>query len=279
MRDWINSFLSNDSSFGKVMTKIGIIIGANLLFVIVSLPVVTMGAAWAALLHVMFKVLRGTETLNPIKMFWTGLKQNFKQATIAWLIIIAVVFIGWVDIRFLLHTGGSMVNFRYAIFAVGVVLLIGAIYLFPTMVAFSNKLSVLFRSAYYFALKKPLKLIVLLFFYVVPMLLTYTDAQMMPLYAFIWCFFGFGTIGMLTAKLLVSDFAKLLPLVDSEGNYYYDENGKPLMPGDEDKLIGDNGNYSTVEEDILREMREMDMGSGKTKKKWFGLKSHDRSEK
>ena len=99
MRDWINSFLSNDSTFGKTMTKIGIIIGANLLFVIVSLPVVTIGAAWAALLHVMFKVLRGTETLNPIKMFWTGIRQNWKQATIVWLIILALGFLGWVDKR------------------------------------------------------------------------------------------------------------------------------------------------------------------------------------
>jgi len=267
MRDWINSFLSNDSTFGKTMTKIGIIIGANLLFVIVSLPVVTIGAAWAALLHVMFKVLRGTETLNPIKMFWTGIRQNWKQATIVWLIILALGFLGWVDIRYLAHTGGAMVNFRYAVYAVGVVLLIGAIYVFPVMVAFSNRLPVLFRSAYYFAFKKPLKLIVLLFFYIFPMLLTYLDAQLMPLYAFIWTFFGFGAIGMLTAKLLVSDFLPLLPLVDDEGNYYYGEDGKPLMPGDEDKIVGDSGNYSTEDADILKEMLELDMGSGKTQKK------------
>ena len=267
MRDWINSFLSNDSTFGKTMTKIGIIIGANLLFVIVSLPVVTIGAAWAALLHVMFKVLRGTETLNPIKMFWTGIRQNWKQATIVWLIILALGFLGWVDIRYLAHTGGAMVNFRYAVYAVGVVLLIGAIYVFPVMVAFSNRLPVLFRSAYYFAFKKPLKLIVLLFFYIFPMLLTYLDAQLMPLYAFIWTFFGFGAIGMLTAKLLVSDFLPLLPLVDDEGNYYYGEDGKPLMPGDEDKIVGDSGNYSTEDVDILKEMLELDMGSGKTQKK------------
>ena len=267
MRDWINSFLSNDSTFGKTMTKIGIIIGANLLFVIVSLPVVTIGAAWAALLHVMFKVLRGTETLNPFRMFWTGLKQNWKQATIVWLIMMALGFLGWVDIRFLAHQGGAMVNFRYAVYAAGVVLLIGAIYVFPVMVAFSNRLPVLFRSAYYFAFRKPLKLIVLLFFYVFPMLLTYLDAQLMPLYAFIWTFFGFGAIGMLTAKLLVSDFEPLLPLVDDEGNYYYGEDGKPLMPGDEDKIVGDSGNYSTEDADILKEMLELDMGSGKTQKK------------
>ena len=267
MRDWINSFLSNDSSFGKTMTKIGIIIGANLIFVFVSLPVVTMGAAWAAMMHVMFKVLRGSETLNPIKLFWQGLKQNWKQATIVWLIVLAGAVLGWIDIRYLMHRGGSMVNFRYAIYAVAAVLLIGVIYLYPTMVAFSNKLTVLYRSAWYFALKKPLKLIVILFFYIVPIALTYMDAQMMPLYAFIWFFFGFGAIAMLTAKLLVTEFKPYLPLVDDEGNFYYDEDGKPLMPGDEDKIAGDAGNYSTEEDDILKEMLELDMGSGKTQKK------------
>ena len=273
MRDWINSFLSNDSTFGKTMTKIGIIAGANLLFVIFSLPVVTLGAAWAATLHVMFKVLRGTETLNPFRLFWTGFRKNFRQATIAWLAIVALGLLGWVDIRFLLHMGDAGAFFRYAVYAVSVVLLIGAVFLFPTMVAFSNRLTVLLRSAYYFAFKKPLRLIVLLFFHVVPLVVTYTDIQMLPLYAFVWCFFGFGAIAMLTAKLLVNDFAKLLPLVDSEGNYYYDENGNPLMPGDEDKIIGDRGTYSTAEEDILKEMLELDMGEGKTQKKKSNRKS------
>jgi uncharacterized membrane protein YesL len=267
MRDWINSFLSNDSTFGKTMTKIGIIIGANLIFVFVSLPVVTTGAAWAATLHVMFKVLRGTETLNPFKMFWQGLKQNWKQATIVWLIVLALAALGWVDVRFLLHRGGAMVNFRYAIYAVGAVLLIGVIYLYPVMVAFSNKLTVLFRNAWYFAFRKPLKLIVIVFFHVFPLLLTYMDAQMMPLYAFIWAFFGFGAIAMLTAKLLVTEFKPFLPLVDDEGNYYYGADGKPLMPGQEDQIVGDTGNYSTDEEAILKEMLELDMGSGKTQKR------------
>ena len=45
MRERINAFLSNESSFGKLMTKLGIIIGANLMFALFSLPVFTVGAA------------------------------------------------------------------------------------------------------------------------------------------------------------------------------------------------------------------------------------------
>ncbi|MBR3077718.1 MAG: YesL family protein [Oscillospiraceae bacterium] len=258
MRERINAFLFNESSFGKLMTKLGIIIGANLMFVLFCMPVVTIGAAWAALDHVMLKTLRGDGVLNPFKQFWAGFKSNFKQATIAWLAVLAVAALGWVDVRFLLHMGGAMVKFRYAIYAVGVVLLIGVIYLFPTMAAFANRLPVLFRSGYYFAFKKPLKLLVLLFFHVFPLLLSYLDAQMMPLYAFIWTFFGFGAIAMLTAKLLLPQFKPLLPLVDDAGDFILDENGTPLMPGQEDQIPGEGAGEKSQAE-ILEEMKKLGM--------------------
>lgn len=258
MRERINAFLANESSFGKLMTKLGIIIGANLMFVLFSLPVLTIGAAWAALEHVMLKTLRGDGVLNPFKQFWIGFRSNFKQATAAWIIVLAVAVLGWIDVRFLLHMGGPMVNFRYAIYAVGVVLLIGVIYLYPTMAAFANKLPVLFRSGYYFALKKPLRLIVLLFFHVFPLLLTYLDAQMMPLYAFLWTFFGFGAIAMLTAKLLLPLFTPLLPLVDDAGDFILDENGNQLRPGEEDKAAA-LAERKKSEAEVLEEMKKLGM--------------------
>ena len=258
MRERINAFLANESSFGKLMTKLGIIIGANLMFVLFSLPVLTIGAAWAALEHVMLKTLRGDGVLNPFKQFWIGFRSNFKQATAAWIIVLAVAVLGWIDVRFLLHMGGPMVNFRYAIYAVGVVLLIGVIYLYPTMAAFANKLPVLFRSGYYFALKKPLRLIVLLFFHVFPLLLTYLDAQMMPLYAFLWTFFGFGAIAMLTAKLLLPLFTPLLPLVDEAGDFILDENGNQLRPGEEDKAAA-LAEREKSEAEVLEEMKKLGM--------------------
>ena len=258
MRERINAFLANESSFGKLMTKLGIIIGANLMFVLFSLPVLTIGAAWAALEHVMLKTLRGDGVLNPFKQFWIGFRSNFKQATAAWIIVLAVAVLGWIDVRFLLHMGGPMVNFRYAIYAVGVVLLIGVIYLYPTMAAFANKLPVLFRSGYYFALKKPLRLIVLLFFHVFPLLLTYLDPQMMPLYAFLWTFFGFGAIAMLTAKLLLPLFTPLLPLVDEAGDFILDENGNQLRPGEEDKAAA-LAEREKSEAEVLEEMKKLGM--------------------
>lgn len=48
----------------------------------------------------------------------------------------------------------------------------------------------------------------------------------MPLYAFCWFFFGFGAITMLTARLLIKDYNKYLPLVDDDGEFILTEDGK-----------------------------------------------------
>ena len=82
MNELIGSLISNDSRFGKLMTKLGIIIIGNILFVLFSLPVVTIGASWAALSHVMLKAQRSNGVTNPFKQFWIGFKSNFKQATV-----------------------------------------------------------------------------------------------------------------------------------------------------------------------------------------------------
>ena len=78
MNTWIQGFLDNNSFFGKLMTKIGIIIAANLMFVVFSVPFITIGAGLTALYHVMFKTLRGGGICNPFKEFWAGFKSNFK---------------------------------------------------------------------------------------------------------------------------------------------------------------------------------------------------------
>ena len=258
MRDQINAFLSNDSSFGRLMTRLGVMIGANLMFVLFSFPLVTLGAAWAALDFVMLKTLRGDGEVNPFVQFWIGFRDNFRQATLVWLAALLIAALAVVDVRFLLHMGGGMVNFRYAIYAVLLLLLIELIYLFPLMAAFSNKLSVLLRGAFAFAFRKPLKTLVLLFFHVFPFVLTYSDAQLLPLYAFLWALIGFGALAMLTARLLLPEIRPLLPLVDEYGCFILDEDGKKRMPGmGTDAAKG--AAHEKSEAEILEEMEKLGM--------------------
>lgn len=84
----------------------------------------------------------------------------------------------------------------------------------------------LIKSAVYFAIHHVGKLIVILFFNVFPMVLTYTDLQYQPLYAFCWCTFGFAAVAMLGAKLLLPDFK---PHLDSQDDFPEEKSEKEIL--------------------------------------------------
>ncbi len=251
----IRGFLDNESSFGKLMTRCGIVIGANLMFLLFSFPVITAGASYVALYHVMLKLLRGDGVLNPFKQFWIGFKTNFKQATICWVALIFLVIFGYVDVSFCRQMGGVLDYFMYAIYAMGIAALIIVLFLFPTMAAFKDTIPHLIRNALYFALQKPFRLIVMLFFNVFPLYLTYTDAEMQPLYAFLWAMFGFGAIALLGATLLLPSYKPYLPLVDECGDFILDPQEEERWADAADA----SGKQEKSEAEILKEMEKMGM--------------------
>ena len=259
MAEKLQGFLDNDSTFGRLMTRCGIIIAANILFILFSLPVVTVGASFTAMYHVMFKTLRGDGVINPFKQFWVGFKTNFKQATIYWVIVLLLTAFGFVDVMFCRQMGGVLEYFMYAIYALGIVALVITLYFFPTLAAFEDSIPHLLRNALFFAVQKPFRLLVLLFFNVFPLYLTYTDAQMQPLYAFMWCMFGFGAIAMLGATMLLPSFKPYLPLVDDTGHFILDENGEKIRANqaETEEETGTSDEHQKTEEETLEEMKKL----------------------
>ncbi|MCD7929568.1 MAG: DUF624 domain-containing protein [Clostridiales bacterium] len=262
MAEMFRGFLSNDSAFGRLMTRLGIIIAANVMFMIFSLPLVTAGAAYVALYHVMFKTLRGDGVINPFKQFWIGFKTNFKQATLYWVVLLALVAFGALDVFWCRQFGGVFQYFIYLIFAFGLIALVLTLYLFPTMAAFQDTIPNLLRNAWYFAIHRPLNLIVILFFNVFPLYLTYTDAQMMPLYGFIWVTCGFGLVALLGATLLLKEFQPYLPKVDACGDFILDEEDEAAWadsPDEPERLSAGGGAPEKSEAEILEEMKKLGM--------------------
>jgi uncharacterized membrane protein YesL len=259
MGEFLRGFLDNESRFGKLMTRCGIVIGANLMFLLFSFPIVTAGASFVALFHVMLKTLRGDGVVNPFKQFWIGFKNNFKQATIYWLVLLVLAVLGYVDVSFCRQMGGALEYFMYAIYALGIAALIITLYLFPTMAAFADSLPHLIRNALFFAVQKPFRLLVVLFFSVFPMYLTYTDAQMQPLYAFIWFFFGFGAIALLIASLLLPSFKVYLPPVDACGDFILDMEEEERWADGQSPDGAVMEEYGQSQEELLEDMKRLGM--------------------
>lgn len=225
--------MSNDSPFGRLMTKIGIIICANLMFILFSLPFFTIGAGLTALYHVMFKTLRSGGVVNPFKQFWAGFKTNFKQATISWLAFVAFMGFLSVDLQICAQAGGMIRSLRFAIYLIGAAAVFLYLYMLPVMAAFEDTIPHLIRNAMMFLVRKPWKFAVIAFFDIFPLYLTYTDLKYQPLYAFIWVLCGFGLQAMLGATLLLKEFAPYLSESGTAGDDVQD-------PGDDEGAMMDD---------------------------------------
>jgi uncharacterized membrane protein YesL len=231
MKGIIFRFFSNDSVWGQIMTRAWILIGANIMFVLFSLPIVTAGPAFAALYHVMLRTLRSDGEISPLKEFWKGFKGNFRQALVYWLIVLALVLVGVLDIRFSVYMGGILTWFKYGIYLIGGSLLILTSFLFPVMAAFDDSLRGLVRNAFYFIGKNPVRALLIALINAVPIVWTYMDLQRLPLYSFIWVTLGFSACAMAVSSLLIGDFNRFLPTLDEFGNIAEEEKGPDL--GDE----------------------------------------------
>ena len=203
----IQAFLDNDSFFGRFMTKLGIIIAANIMFVILSIPFFTIGVGLSALYYVMFRTLRNDGVVNPFKEF-------------------------------------SLDFLKIGAYVIGAVAVIIYLYLIPVMAAFEDTLPHLIRNAFYFLGKKPWKAVVILFFDIFPMVLTFSDLQSLPLYAFLWVLCGFGLQAMLAATLLLPEFEP--HLTPKEEYAMEDEETEPK-------------GHTKTEKEILEDMQKLGM--------------------
>ena len=84
-----------DSPVMQFMAKVADMIILNILTLVLSIPIVTFGAAYTAKYYVSMKIIRGEES-TVFKPYFKAFKDNFKQATLIWMIqLIILVLVLW----------------------------------------------------------------------------------------------------------------------------------------------------------------------------------------
>ncbi len=96
------NIFSYDSKFTQILLKLCYSCYLNLLWFICSLPIFTIGAATSALYYTCLKIIRNTEG-NVTRTFFKAFKENFRQATVIWLIMLAVGLFLAFDFYILYH--------------------------------------------------------------------------------------------------------------------------------------------------------------------------------
>jgi uncharacterized membrane protein YesL len=145
----MRSLLNPESPAMRFLTKIGYTIILNLLWFLCSLPLFTIGASTTALYAVMQKLVRNEES-GIASAFFTAFRQNFKQATKIWLVLLAALFFLGFDGYILLHLR-NLNAFWTILTAVWFVLaaacVIVLLYVFPLTARFNNTTFAMIRNS------------------------------------------------------------------------------------------------------------------------------------
>ncbi len=141
-----------DGPFYKLGTLIFDMLLLNLIWLIFSLPIFTIGASTTALFYVCGKKVNSKDGYL-FKDFWKSFKMNFKQSTIVWLIIMLVGFILYIDFKSINLMEGLNKYFFVLLLVVGFETLITIIYIFPVLSKFYIKTSNLIRTSFFMANK------------------------------------------------------------------------------------------------------------------------------
>ena len=98
----MTNLLNPDNAVMQFITKIVYSVYLNILWFICCLPIVTIGASTTALFYVTMKMVRNEEG-NITRNFFHSFKENFKQSTLVWLMLLALGIILGIDGYVLYH--------------------------------------------------------------------------------------------------------------------------------------------------------------------------------
>ena len=148
-------FFSYESKFSQLLMKLCYACYLNLLWLLCSLPVFTIGASTTALYYASLKVVRGEESYVG-RLFFRAFRENFRQATVLWLILLGIgLFLG-ADGYILYHlraaSAGTAAIFWTLILAlviaVSVVYVIVLEYVFPLLASVSNTNRAMLKNSF-----------------------------------------------------------------------------------------------------------------------------------
>ena len=193
-----------DNPVFRTISKLVDLIWLNIIFIIFSLPVVTIGASVTALMSVTMKMARDREGFMWAG-FWKSFKENFKQSTIIWIIMILVATVLGTDIYFFYSNTAGYAKFLLAfMLGISLVCLCIATYIFPLQAQFENTIKQTLKNALLMAIRHlPWTILIVVILGI--------SAVLIWLFVGIAIFFGFGLTAFVLSFIFNHIFIRYIP--------------------------------------------------------------------
>lgn len=203
----MNKLFDLDSPIMRFLSRVADMVILNLLVMVCCIPIITVGAAFTAMHYVLLKIVRDEEGYL-IKGFFKSFVQNFKQATLIWLLMLVVVIVFVGDWFIFSYSGVAFPKaLIIGVIAISIVVLMVAMYVFPLLARFDNTIKHTIHNAALLAFANLPRTILMLIFYALPFVIAYFSP-----YSHIFIFmFGISVPAYASAWLYSNVFKKYEP--------------------------------------------------------------------
>ena len=212
----MRSIFNMDGPVFEFLNKVSDLIILNLLFVICSIPIITIGDSLTALAYVLLKKREGSEGYL-WKQFFHSFKENFRQSTIIWVFMMLAAFILLVDFRMLPQFKGMMGTVLMIVVMLGAFFwLVIAIYAFPLQSRFVNPIRQTIKNAILMSLANAPKTILMVVITIAAGAITLWNVYTIVWGVLFWIMIGFALIQYINCNFLHKMFKVLMPEVKEE---------------------------------------------------------------
>ena len=198
-----------DSPFFRFMERVADFFILNILTILCSIPVLTVGAALTAHHKAMQNLVMDFE--QPIlKSYFQAFAGNFKQATVLWLATAFTVALIAADVFLIYVYLEGLALVLYVLLAVVGVLALGtACYAFAMIARYENTLKEHLRNSFILALGNLPRTLLMLLLWFLPLLLALISLSLFLDTLVIWAFFGISLIVYAHTRIIKPVFLML----------------------------------------------------------------------
>ena len=198
-----------DSALMRTLTRIADVMILNFLFIVTSVPIVTIGASLTALNATAMRIVAGTER-SITRDYFTAFRRDFRQSTVIALILAAVAgaFTAWYFVVTQLVTDAVL---QFLLLGGWFVLLFLAVtsvlFVFPYLATFDDSTRDVLRNARLIGLRHPLAALAVLAITVLAIVVSVFSPQVTG-YGLFWLLIGFGGLAVVHAVVFTRVFAR-----------------------------------------------------------------------
>jgi uncharacterized membrane protein YesL len=128
----VGKIFNIDGPFYRIGNILYYLMVTNLIWVLTSIPIITMGASTTSLFYIMGKVIRD-EDIKVLRDYWKSFKMNFKQATVIWVVLLLLYAIVYINIENMALMGSMERYIKPIQYFILIELTIMTIYIFPLL--------------------------------------------------------------------------------------------------------------------------------------------------